>query len=520
MRASLPRHQLQGHLGLRAVLEADHEGLLQHADGLEDAMHSAPAAALGLARLADAREIGAELLVGGELVEQAALEPAAVAEKAVVGQGHVLGLRHLHRDRLELPEPGGAAELAAARADPVHHLGGVAGADLAHLDAGAELAGQIPDQLPEIHAVFRVEQDGHAPAVGLDVHVHHLQVEALLPGTLLAGHDRAPLALASLPPVVGLGGRRLPDHLPEQAVTLGLGERALGAPDLAHGGAGGRLDDAEVPHVEVELLHQVLLGLERLAEPDPDQVLGTHINGWGFRLHRDPNSLRSGAGLARATRSRGEASEGGRSPPPSNYAVLRARRLSITSRVSRGVTLRWSACQASRQAASPPTMLSQERAAASRVSSAARSPCINTRGSPPTMAQRRSRYQSHQVSISCSIWARSRPRVSPHLKTAVAPSAPTSARIESASSRRSSHAAGSCASASPGRPWLARARSRAVPSSIPRASRSATASSSWSGMKRTTWQRESTVAGSSRVWARIRMMTVRAGGSSRVFRKA
>src|SRR3972149_332273 len=68
---------------------------------------------------------------------------------------------------------------------------------------------------------------------------------------------------------------------------------------------------------------------------------------------------------------------------------------------------------------------------------------MNTRGSPPALAQRRSRYQSHQVSINCSIWARSRPRVSPHLKTAVAPSAPTSARIESASSRRSSPAPGS-----------------------------------------------------------------------------
>src|SRR3972149_180132 len=79
--------------------------------------HSARAA-LRRARLADAREIGAKLLVGGELVEQAALEPAAVPEEPVVRQGHVLGLRHLHRDRLELPQPGGAAELAAARGPP------------------------------------------------------------------------------------------------------------------------------------------------------------------------------------------------------------------------------------------------------------------------------------------------------------------------------------------------------------------------------------------------------------------
>src|SRR5206468_3651248 len=40
------------------------------------------------------------------------------------------------------------------------------------------------------------------------------------------------------------------------------------------------------------------------------------------------------------------------------------------------------------------------------------------------------------------------------------------------------------------------------------------------GRKRTIWQRESRVAGSARSWERIKMMTVRSGGSSSVFRKA
>src|SRR3989441_6140413 len=87
------------------------------------------AAARGLARRVDPWQARPELLVGRELVEETALQPSAVAQQPVVGERHVLGLRHPHGDRLEAPEVGRAAELAAARPDAGHELGRVARAD-------------------------------------------------------------------------------------------------------------------------------------------------------------------------------------------------------------------------------------------------------------------------------------------------------------------------------------------------------------------------------------------------------
>src|SRR5919109_1207498 len=96
--------------------------------------NAAAATAAGLTRRVDLRQPRAQLLIRRELVEQTALEPAAIAEQPVVGERHVLRLGHLHRDRLELAQGRGAAELPPARSDTVEHAGGVTGADLAHLD--------------------------------------------------------------------------------------------------------------------------------------------------------------------------------------------------------------------------------------------------------------------------------------------------------------------------------------------------------------------------------------------------
>src|SRR5207244_3107370 len=144
------------------------------------------------------RQPRAELLVRRELIEETALQPSAVAEQPVVGERHVLGLRHPHRDRLEAPEVRRAAELAPARPDAVHELGRVARADLAHLDPRVELAREVADQLAKVDALVGVEIDGHAARRGLHLDVHDLELEPAPARHLLAGADRARLALAAL----------------------------------------------------------------------------------------------------------------------------------------------------------------------------------------------------------------------------------------------------------------------------------------------------------------------------------
>ena len=78
---------------------------------------------------------------------------------------------------------------------PSSSLRGVAGADLAHLDAGAELAGEVPHQVAEVDALLGVEVHGARRARGhLDVDdLHHQTPAARDP---LAGLDRPLLALA------------------------------------------------------------------------------------------------------------------------------------------------------------------------------------------------------------------------------------------------------------------------------------------------------------------------------------
>src|SRR6266536_1677434 len=160
VRTAFPGQGRQRHFRFRPVLETHHHRLLEHAQRAYLARHAALRAAVGLAGRADLGQVLAQLVVGGEFVEQTALEPTAVAEEPAVRERHVLGLGHLDGDRVEVLEIGRAAELAAARADAVHELGGIAGADLPHLDAGVELVREVPHEVAKVHALLRAEENG------------------------------------------------------------------------------------------------------------------------------------------------------------------------------------------------------------------------------------------------------------------------------------------------------------------------------------------------------------------------
>src|SRR5262245_7004693 len=73
-----------------------------------------------------------------QLVPQAALQAAAQPRQLRRVETEVLLLRHLDRDWLEGLQEGRAAQRPAAGAVAADHLGFVADADLAHLDARAE----------------------------------------------------------------------------------------------------------------------------------------------------------------------------------------------------------------------------------------------------------------------------------------------------------------------------------------------------------------------------------------------
>ena len=98
--------------------------------------------------LADRRRLPREVGVQRMLVLQAAHQPAAGAGDLQRVGRQVLHLGHPQADRLEVLQEGGAAQVAAAVAQPADQPGRVAGPDLPQVDPRPQAAGQLADQRP------------------------------------------------------------------------------------------------------------------------------------------------------------------------------------------------------------------------------------------------------------------------------------------------------------------------------------------------------------------------------------
>src|SRR5262245_63893186 len=157
------------------------------AHAVQLAMMAARPTASGGAAVAAAGGIRAAAVIGAarvrdpfavrELVPQAALQPTALARQLRRIEAQLLLLRHLDGDRLERPQPRGAAERTAARPVPAQPLGLVADADLPHPDAQAERRREIAHELPEVHTRFGrvIEDEARAVERVLDLRQLHRQ---------------------------------------------------------------------------------------------------------------------------------------------------------------------------------------------------------------------------------------------------------------------------------------------------------------------------------------------------------
>ena len=156
-------------------------GLTEDVDALDEAVE----AVRGLDFVAGMGKCLVELLIGLRLVFEAAHEPAAHARDLARVEGQVLLLGHLDGDGHEVGQPGVAAQGPAAAAVAAEDLGLVADAHLAQLDAGAEDACQVLDQLAEVHASVRREIKEYLAVVKgiFGVDELHVQVAAADPLT-------------------------------------------------------------------------------------------------------------------------------------------------------------------------------------------------------------------------------------------------------------------------------------------------------------------------------------------------
>ena len=194
----------EAHLGRgedagRLVLEVDAHALAQDVD-VADAAH-----ALGRRdALAGARQHLGGLDVVGVLVDEAALEAAALARDLRRVEREVLILRHLDRDGRELRQERRAAELAPARADAAHHLGLVAHAHLAHLDARVNAAREVAHEVAEIDALLGREVERRAVAATVQLDAEHLDGQVSGLGALAREGERVGGA-----PALGLEAREV-----------------------------------------------------------------------------------------------------------------------------------------------------------------------------------------------------------------------------------------------------------------------------------------------------------------------
>jgi len=165
-----------------------------------------------------------------------------------------------------------AAQRQAAAADAAQELGLVADADLAHLDAGLELGGQVLDQGAEIHPAVGGVVEHHLGAVEDVLHPDELHDELVLldePDARLAGALLAGALLAELGDVARVGLAE------DAALAVDAGGRRVDGLDVDDGaelGAALGLDDAGVALEQGELVVEIWIGPAAVLDPDVDQL--------------------------------------------------------------------------------------------------------------------------------------------------------------------------------------------------------------------------------------------------------
>ncbi len=140
----------------------------------------------------------ADLAIRIILELQAALEPTALAGQFGRIEGQPLVFRHADGDGLKLAQPAGAAQFPAAQPDAAELFRLIAHADLAQLDANAELAGQIAHQLAKVHPGLRGEEERQPVAVKRVLGIDQPHGQASCGDAFLRDLLRGPLYLRRL----------------------------------------------------------------------------------------------------------------------------------------------------------------------------------------------------------------------------------------------------------------------------------------------------------------------------------
>ena len=200
-----------------------------------------------------------EVGIGLLLIFQAAHEPAAGAGDLGGIEGEILGLGHLDGHGVEVAEEGGAAVGSAADAQASQHFRLVPDAHLTQLNPGAEDAGQVLDQGPEVHPALSGEEEEDLAAVKAVLHLNELHLQLVLGNLLLTDLEGPGLLLFVFLLLAEIGLRGNAEHRAEGGDELHLVDHgvALGA-DGALQTVGGLQNDV------LPLRHLQAVGVEKV----------------------------------------------------------------------------------------------------------------------------------------------------------------------------------------------------------------------------------------------------------------
>ena len=237
--------------------------LAEHIDTLNQAAQTV----FSLHLIADFGQIAVQFLVCFGLVFEAAHQTPADARDLAGIEGKILLLGHLDGDRNKLAHPCMTAERSAADAVASQYFGLVADADLAQLDAGPEYAGQVFDQVAEVHAPVRRKIEQHLTVVECVLRVDELHLEAVRLDLLLADAVSLLLldAVAALRLIV-LGSRDA-DYVFERLLELARLNVHRKADDRPVLDASDSLDDHVIAVPDYELSRVKIENFDSIPEP-------------------------------------------------------------------------------------------------------------------------------------------------------------------------------------------------------------------------------------------------------------
>ena len=248
-----------------AVVQLHFAGAAQHLGGNHLA---APLGRIDYAAL-PGRDL-LQLCIGFMFIFQATHQAAAYTRDLRRVERQVLILCHIDRNRVEILQIRAATQLAPAGAQPADHLGLVAHADLPQLDARAEHARQIFNQLAEVDAPVGGKVEQHLVHVERTFRPNQIHLQPALLDLALADDKRVVRTLFVAHDRLFIRFSRHAHHMLERLDDRLVGHLGVALHALAVFQSARRFDDNVLARIYLHALRIKIIHFSARFKTDPN----------------------------------------------------------------------------------------------------------------------------------------------------------------------------------------------------------------------------------------------------------